>query len=75
MHIMVPTLLKIVRIQSVLNVNLDLIITLHLNGLEDTHPTHPLTTVHLTTTQLEMHMKLIAMQSLNCNYQQTGQNG
>ena len=69
MHVMVLTLLKIVMIQFVLNVNLTLIITLHINTLGDTPPTDPLTTTHLTPIQLEIHMKLIAMQSLTFNFQ------
>ena len=53
---MVPTLLKIVMIQFVLNVNLTLIITPHLNALGDAPQTDPLTTIQLTTIQVQIHM-------------------
>ena len=64
MHIMVPTLLKIIMIEFVLNANLTLIITTHLNAPRDAPPTDPLTTIHLTTVQVQTHTKLITMQ--NC---------
>ena len=68
MHVMVPTLLEIVMIQFVLNVNLTSIITPHLNAIGNALPTDPLTTIHLRTIQVQIHMKLITMQSLNCNF-------
>ena len=51
-HVMASTLLKIIIIQFVSNVNLALIITPHLNALGDAPQIDPLTTIHLTTLQV-----------------------
>ena len=69
MHVMALISLKIVMRQFVSNFNLILIIIPCLNAPGDTPSTDPLTITHLTTIQLEIHMKLIAMQILTYNFQ------
>ena len=68
-HVMVLTLLKIVMIKFLLNVNLTLIIIPHLNALGDAPTTNPLTATHIKTIQLEIHRKLVATLSLTYNFQ------
>ena len=61
MHVMALISLEVVMRQFVSNVNLTLIIMPHQSALGDAPQADPLTITHLTTIQLEIHMKLIAM--------------